>query len=60
VRADEEALQIHNVQLQERALSFGASLASAVRLVPNESSVLLLLNDSVGTFTPPLEEMGYL
>jgi hypothetical protein len=58
VRADNEAQQIHNVQLQERALSFGGGLASAVHLVPNESTVLLLLNDSVGTFTLPLAELG--
>lgn len=41
--------QITNPQLRERVANLGAGLTRAVGLVPQESNVLLLLNDSVGT-----------
>ena len=40
--------QITNPQLRERVANFGAGLATVAGLVPQESNVLLLLNDGIG------------
>ena len=41
--------QITNPQLRERIRNIGAGLTRVAGLVPQESNVLLLLNDSIGT-----------
>ncbi|KAL1735144.1 AMP-binding enzyme-domain-containing protein [Schizophyllum commune] len=53
VRSDQDTprtlfnTKITNMQLQDRVASFGTGLLRLANLVPGESSVLLLLNDSI-------------
>lgn len=51
--ADQHSSQITNPQLKERVSAFGSGLIRYAGLVPQESNVLLLLNDSLGTCTFP-------
>lgn len=40
--------KITNPQLRERMTNFGAGLSRVAGIVPQESNVLLLLNDGIG------------
>ncbi len=52
--------QITNPQLRERAANFGAGLVRVAGLVPQESNVLLLLNDGIGMLLACLDNASSL
>ena len=49
VHLPHELPQITNPELRDRAAAFGTGLILSAKLTPQESNVLLLLNDSIGT-----------